>query len=869
MTSQVYEPKGYLFDYVPADEFANLRDHLDDNTRIVWIESPSNPLLNVVDIRAAADAAHEVGAILVVDNTFATPYLQRPLELGADVVVHSTTKYLGGHSDTVGGFAATNDPTIAERLYFLQKSLGAVPGPFDCWLVLRGIKTLAVRMRQHCENAMGSRSGSSGARKSSASSIPGLPTHPGHAIAARQMRDFGGMVSFLAESEEEAVALAGRTKLFQLAESLGGVESLIEVPAKMTHASTATAPFAAPPNLVRLSVGIESAEDLDRRPRARARAGRRSRVNDAVVFVEIPSGSRNKYEYDQELGGIVLDRRLFTAMAYPADYGYVEGTLAEDGDPLDALVLVSDPTFPGCRIRVRPIGVFHMADEKGPDEKLLCVPLGDPSFERVRDIHDVTAELRDEIEHFFQRYKDLEPAKKTETRGWGNRDEAAADPRRGARSGCVTVSRRPASPRSRALGRCYLLDTEDGPALFDCGPTTTIDALEGRSRRRGLQLDRHPPSAAQPHPPRPRGRGGRARARAPRPPGARLRDRRAASGRARAARAKRAPAVRRRVRHALGRARAGTRGERPRRRRPRPRPRLLPDARPCVAPRLATSTATARSTPAMRPASASSPAASCCRRRRRRNSTSTAWQQTLDELERRDAGPARADPLRRRRRPRRRTSPSSGSSCSTGPTSSRAARPRTSSSPTCRAELADAGEDARLWTGDAALAVVPRPQALDRQVGIGRPGRSAARSRPGRSRRSRARPNPAVVATVSAARDRRHTEAHLVRPGGRVRPRRLLAATRVAPRLPSATNPRDRAHGPRRDGPGTARSRCSARMARSTTDPDCATSAASPSATRACRTQARPRGEALDAARRGMPSRRRAGAAGTAQHRSS
>jgi inorganic pyrophosphatase len=148
-------------------------------------------------------------------------------------------------------------------------------------------------------------------------------------------------------------------------------------------------------------------------------------VTDTVVLVEIPGGSRNKYEYDEELGGIVLDRRLFTAMAYPSDYGFVEGTLAEDGDPLDALVLVSDPTFPGCRIRVRAIGVFRMSDEKGPDEKLLCVPLDDPSWERVHDIHDVTAELRDEIEHFFQRYKDLEPSKKTETRGWGNRDEAA------------------------------------------------------------------------------------------------------------------------------------------------------------------------------------------------------------------------------------------------------------------------------------------------------------------------------------------------------------------------------------------------------------------------------------------------------------
>ena len=200
--------------------------------------------------------------IVVVDNTFATPYLQRPLELGADIVVHSTTKYLGGHSDVVGGFVATNDPTIAERLYFLQKSLGAIPGPFDCWLVLRGLKTLAIRMRQHCENAHAIAAFLDRHPRVERAFYPGLPTHPGHTIAARQMRDFGGMVSFLADSEEEAVGLVSRTKVFQLAESLGGVESLIEHPARMTHASSADAPFAVPRNLVRLSVGIESVDDL-------------------------------------------------------------------------------------------------------------------------------------------------------------------------------------------------------------------------------------------------------------------------------------------------------------------------------------------------------------------------------------------------------------------------------------------------------------------------------------------------------------------------------------------------------------------------------------------------------------------------------
>ena len=263
MFSQVYEPKGYAFEWLPSGEInTNLAAHLDDRTRIVWLETPTNPLLNIIDIQAAAEAAHEVGALVVVDNTFATPFLQQPLSLGADVVLHSTTKYLGGHSDLIGGFLATNDPTIAERLYFLQKSLGAIPGPFDCWLVLRGLKTLAVRMRQHCASALAIAGFLEQHSRVEKVLYPGLPHHPSHPVAARQMRDFGGMVSFLAESEPEAVELVARTKIWKLAESLGGVESLIEVPARMTHASTVDSPFAAPPNLIRLSVGLESADDL-------------------------------------------------------------------------------------------------------------------------------------------------------------------------------------------------------------------------------------------------------------------------------------------------------------------------------------------------------------------------------------------------------------------------------------------------------------------------------------------------------------------------------------------------------------------------------------------------------------------------------
>jgi cystathionine gamma-synthase len=261
--TRVYEPKGYAFSFVPAERCSDgLPDELDERTRLVWVESPTNPLLNVVDLRAAADAAHRVGALLVVDNTFCSPYLQRPLEHGADIVVHSTTKYLGGHSDLVGGFAATNDAAVAERLRFLQNSLGAIPGPFDCWLVLRGLKTLAVRMQRHCQNAAAVVEFLRRHEAVAAVLYPGLATHPGHEVARRQMDGYGGMVSFLMETEQAAVEAVARTRIWTLAESLGGVESLIEHPARMTHASTADAPFSTPRELVRLSVGIEAADDL-------------------------------------------------------------------------------------------------------------------------------------------------------------------------------------------------------------------------------------------------------------------------------------------------------------------------------------------------------------------------------------------------------------------------------------------------------------------------------------------------------------------------------------------------------------------------------------------------------------------------------
>jgi cystathionine gamma-synthase len=233
------------------------------NTTVVWAETPTNPLLNVVDIAAIAEIARAGSAKLVVDNTFASPYLQQPLALGADVVIHSTTKYLGGHSDVVGGAAITSDPAIAEQLAFHQNAMGAVCGPFDAWLVLRGIKTLGVRMDRHCDNAEQVAQFLLEHPAVSQVHYPGLPGHPQHQLAVRQMRRFGGMIAFrLAGGEEAALKFSGLTSLFTLAESLGGVESLVEHPGRMTHASVAGSPLEVPADLVRLSVGIENIEDL-------------------------------------------------------------------------------------------------------------------------------------------------------------------------------------------------------------------------------------------------------------------------------------------------------------------------------------------------------------------------------------------------------------------------------------------------------------------------------------------------------------------------------------------------------------------------------------------------------------------------------
>jgi cystathionine gamma-synthase len=262
LLARVMNGWGVEFDTVDLADEVSLRSTIRDRTRIVWLETPTNPLMKIVDVERVAAISREAGAMCVVDNTFATPYLQRPLELGADVVVHSVTKYLGGHSDLIGGAIVTSDDELIERLTFLQNAAGAVPGPMDCFLALRGVKTLAIRMEAHCTGAERIAEFLAGHPKVASVYYPGLPDHPGHDVAARQMRRFGGMLSFETRSRDDAVVVAERTRIFFLAESLGGVESLIEVPGPMTHASVAGSPLEVSESLVRVSVGIEHPDDL-------------------------------------------------------------------------------------------------------------------------------------------------------------------------------------------------------------------------------------------------------------------------------------------------------------------------------------------------------------------------------------------------------------------------------------------------------------------------------------------------------------------------------------------------------------------------------------------------------------------------------
>ena len=262
LLARVMDAWGLTITTVDMGDLEAFANAMREETRLVWVETPTNPFLKVFDIAEAARIAHEAGARCVVDNTFATPYLQRPLELGADAVLHSVTKYLGGHSDLVGGAIVTSDDELIERLTFLQNAAGAVPGPMDCYLALRGVKTLGVRMRAHCAGARAVADFLQTHPKVTRVHYPGLPGHPGFEIAVRQMVDFGGMVSFELGSRDEAIRVVESTKLFFLAESLGGVESLIEVPAPMTHASVAGSPLAVPDTLIRLSVGIEHPDDL-------------------------------------------------------------------------------------------------------------------------------------------------------------------------------------------------------------------------------------------------------------------------------------------------------------------------------------------------------------------------------------------------------------------------------------------------------------------------------------------------------------------------------------------------------------------------------------------------------------------------------
>ncbi|MBB2913391.1 cystathionine gamma-synthase [Streptosporangium becharense] len=261
--AKVHERWGLHYDPAPLGDMAAVAAAITQKTRIIWVETPTNPLLGVADIAALAELAHDNGALLVVDNTFASPYLQQPLALGADVVVHSTTKYVGGHSDVVGGALVVRDEGLGEELAYHQNAMGAVAGPFDAWLTLRGLKTLGVRMERHCDNAERVVDLLLAHPRVVSVLYPGLPEHPGHEVAAKQMRRFGGMVSFrVAGGEAEAVEVCNRTSLFTLGESLGGVESLIEHPGRMTHASAAGSPLEVPADLVRLSVGIESVDDL-------------------------------------------------------------------------------------------------------------------------------------------------------------------------------------------------------------------------------------------------------------------------------------------------------------------------------------------------------------------------------------------------------------------------------------------------------------------------------------------------------------------------------------------------------------------------------------------------------------------------------
>jgi cystathionine gamma-synthase len=263
LVARVLTRWGLEFTPVPLGDLDAVRAAVRPTTKVLWCETPTNPLLGIADIAELAIIAQDAGARLVVDNTFASPYLQQPLELGADVVVHSTTKYLGGHSDVVGGALICRDATLGEELAFHQNAMGAVAGPFDAWLVLRGIKTLGVRMDRHCANAERIVEFLLDHPAVSQVLYPGLPSHPGHGTAAKQMRAFGGMVSFrLRGGDEAAVKTCGLVSLFTLGESLGGVESLIEHPGRMTHASVAGSPLEVPGDLVRLSVGIEDVEDL-------------------------------------------------------------------------------------------------------------------------------------------------------------------------------------------------------------------------------------------------------------------------------------------------------------------------------------------------------------------------------------------------------------------------------------------------------------------------------------------------------------------------------------------------------------------------------------------------------------------------------